>query len=84
MSVIDFGDMHHGLTVAELAIAAAYALLGKRDPLAAAAAVVRGYHAALPLEETEIALLHTLIAARLAVSVTNVGAAEARARTTPT
>jgi len=71
VSVIDLGDMHQGLTVAEPAIAAAYVLLGKHGPLAAAADLVRGYHAACPLHETEIALLHTLIAARLAVSVTN-------------
>ncbi|HEY8152347.1 MAG TPA: aminotransferase class III-fold pyridoxal phosphate-dependent enzyme, partial [Vicinamibacteria bacterium] len=71
VGVIDLGDMHRGLTVAEPAIAAVYALLGKPDPLAAAASVVHGYHGACPLEETEIALLHTLIAVRLAVSVTN-------------
>jgi 4-aminobutyrate aminotransferase-like enzyme/Ser/Thr protein kinase RdoA (MazF antagonist) len=71
VSVIDLGDMHRGLTVAEPAIAAVYALLGKADPLDAAADVVRGFHGACPLDETEIALLHTLIAARLAVSVTN-------------
>ena len=71
VSVIDFGDMHRGLIVAEPAIAATYALLGKPEPLAAAAEIVRGYHAACALEETEIALLHTLIGARLAVSVTN-------------
>ena len=71
VSVIDLGDMHRGLTVAEPAIAAVYALLGKPDPLAAAASVIRGYHGACALDETEIALLHTLIAARLAVSVTN-------------
>jgi 4-aminobutyrate aminotransferase-like enzyme/Ser/Thr protein kinase RdoA (MazF antagonist) len=71
VSVIDFGDMHHGLLVAEPAVAAAYALLGQADPLAAAAAVVRGYHAALPLAEDEIAVLFPLIGARLAVSVVN-------------
>jgi 4-aminobutyrate aminotransferase-like enzyme/Ser/Thr protein kinase RdoA (MazF antagonist) len=71
VSVIDLGDMHRGLTVAEPAIAAVYALLGKPDPLTAAADVVRGYHAACPLDELEIALLHPLIATRLAVSVTN-------------
>ena len=32
-AVIDFGDMHYGLTVAEPAIAAAYAALGKNEPL---------------------------------------------------
>ncbi|HLA77897.1 MAG TPA: aminotransferase class III-fold pyridoxal phosphate-dependent enzyme [Vicinamibacteria bacterium] len=71
VSVIDFGDAHHGLTVSDLAIAAAYALLGKGDPLAAAARVVAGYHQAFRLQETEIALLYSLIGARLAVSVCN-------------
>jgi 4-aminobutyrate aminotransferase-like enzyme/Ser/Thr protein kinase RdoA (MazF antagonist) len=71
VSVIDFGDMHHTAVVSELAIAAAYALLGKPDPLAAAAQVVAGYHAAFPLREDEIALLYPLICARLSVSVTN-------------
>ena len=69
--VIDFGDMHHGITVAEPAIAAAYAILGKNDPLQAAGALVAGYHRAFPLEESEIAVLYALIGARLAVSVTN-------------
>jgi len=67
--LLDFGDMHHGLLVAEPAIAAAYALLGEEDPLRAIAAVVTGYHAARPLEEDEIALLPALVGARLAVSV---------------
>jgi 4-aminobutyrate aminotransferase-like enzyme/Ser/Thr protein kinase RdoA (MazF antagonist) len=67
--LLDLGDMHHGLLVAEPAVAAAYALLGEDDPLAAAAAVVSGYHAVTPLEEGEIALLFPLITARLAVSV---------------
>ena len=69
--LLDFGDMHHGLLVAEPAVAAAYALLGQEDPLAAAAAVVAGYHAAFPLEEEEIRHLFALVSARLAVSVTS-------------
>jgi 4-aminobutyrate aminotransferase-like enzyme/Ser/Thr protein kinase RdoA (MazF antagonist) len=71
VSVIDFGDMHYGLTVSEVAIAAAYAILGERDPLRAASAVVGGYHNVFPLEEAEIGLLYTLMGMRLAVSVTN-------------
>jgi 4-aminobutyrate aminotransferase-like enzyme/Ser/Thr protein kinase RdoA (MazF antagonist) len=71
VSVIDFGDMHHGLVVAEPAVAAAYALLGQADVLAAATAVVRGYHRAFPLSEEEIAVVFPLIGARLAVSVAN-------------
>src|SRR5690348_5121024 len=69
--VIDFGDMHYGLTVSEAAIAAAYAILGKADPVKAAAEVVAGYHGLFPLHEEEIAVLFPLMAARLAVSVTN-------------
>lgn len=69
--VIDFGDMHHGLVVSEAAIAAAYAILGKAEPLAAATALVNGYHSAFPLREHELAVLYTLIGMRLAVSVTN-------------
>jgi 4-aminobutyrate aminotransferase-like enzyme/Ser/Thr protein kinase RdoA (MazF antagonist) len=71
VGLIDFGDMHEGLLVAEPAVAAAYALLGQSDPIAAAAAVVSGYHEAFPLRGEEIALLYPLILARLAVSVTN-------------
>jgi 4-aminobutyrate aminotransferase-like enzyme len=71
VSVVDFGDMHHGLVVAETAVAAAYAILGKKDPLAAATTVVRGYHAAWPLREDEVGLLYALVGTRLAVSVTN-------------
>jgi len=71
VSVIDFGDLHEGFTVGEPAIAAAYAILGKEDPLAPAAAVLAGYHGIMPLREEEIAVFFPLMAARLAVSVVN-------------
>jgi 4-aminobutyrate aminotransferase-like enzyme/Ser/Thr protein kinase RdoA (MazF antagonist) len=69
--VIDFGDLLESITVAEPTIGAAYAMLGKPDPLAAAAAVVAGYHRLHPLLDEEIALLYPLICARLCVSVVN-------------
>jgi 4-aminobutyrate aminotransferase-like enzyme/Ser/Thr protein kinase RdoA (MazF antagonist) len=71
VSVIDFGDMHEGLLVADPAIAAAYAMLGKDDALAAAGAVLAGYHQVFPLTEEEIAAFFSLAAVRLAVSVVN-------------
>jgi len=71
VSVIDFGDMHEGFTVGEPAIAAAYAILGKDHPLAAAGSVLAGYQEILPLAEEEIAAFFALMAARLAVSVVN-------------
>jgi len=71
VSVIDFGDMHETVTVSEVAIAAAYAILGKESPLRAAAEVVSGYHSAFPLTEAELRVLFALIGIRLAVSVVN-------------
>jgi 4-aminobutyrate aminotransferase-like enzyme/Ser/Thr protein kinase RdoA (MazF antagonist) len=67
--ILDFGDMVHSVLAAEPAVAAAYALLEKDDPLAAIASVVRGYHHAFPLEEEEIAALFDLICMRLCMSV---------------
>jgi 4-aminobutyrate aminotransferase-like enzyme/Ser/Thr protein kinase RdoA (MazF antagonist) len=67
--LIDLGDLVHSATIYELAIAAAYALLHKADPLAAACSVTAGYHEILPLTETEISLLFTLIRLRLCQSV---------------
>ena len=69
--VIDFGDMHHGYLVGELAIACAYATLEKDDPLAAVLPMVAAYHQILRLNEHEIAALFPLMCARLAVSVLN-------------
>lgn len=71
VGLIDFGDMHEGITVAEPAVAAAYAMLGKDDPLWSAAALVNGYNRLMPLEERELEVLFPLIAMRLAVSVVN-------------
>src|SRR5262249_19999906 len=69
--LIDFGDVHRSATIAELAIACAYAGFGHNDPLGAAVHVTRGYHRAHALEPREIELLFPLILTRLAVSVTN-------------
>jgi len=69
--VIDFGDMHHGWIVSEPAIAAAYALLGKEDPLGVAREIASGFHRAFQLTEAEIAAMFPLIGMRLAVSVAN-------------
>jgi len=69
VGVIDFGDALHTHTINELAIAIAYAAMDLPDPLAAAAAVVRGFHSVYPLQEEEVAVLFPLVAARLLLSV---------------
>jgi Ser/Thr protein kinase RdoA (MazF antagonist) len=68
--IIDFGDALYTSVIAEVAIAAAYAGLDHADPIGAAAAIARGFHAEYPLLEEEIDLLFDLIAMRLATSVT--------------
>lgn len=69
--ILDFGDLLYSHPACDLAIAIAYLMMGKPDPLAAAAHVVAGYHEAFPLTEAEIALLFLLARVRLAVSITN-------------
>jgi Ser/Thr protein kinase RdoA (MazF antagonist) len=67
--LLDFGDMVHSATVCELAVALAYAMLGERDPLAAAGAVIRGYHRHNPLTVAEQLALDVLVRVRLAASL---------------
>lgn len=67
--LLDFGDMVHSAIVCELAVALAYALLGERDPLAAAGAVIRGYHRHNPLTLPEQLALDALVRVRLAASL---------------
>jgi 4-aminobutyrate aminotransferase-like enzyme/Ser/Thr protein kinase RdoA (MazF antagonist) len=71
VGLIDFGDLVFTARIAEVAIAAAYAMLGSRDPVGVAAAIVGAYHRITPLTETEIEVCYPLICARLAVSVVN-------------
>jgi 4-aminobutyrate aminotransferase-like enzyme/Ser/Thr protein kinase RdoA (MazF antagonist) len=66
--VIDFGDMVHSYTAGNVAVAAAYVMLDRADPLGAAAQVVRGYHAEYPLTEQEMAVLFGLMTLRLCLS----------------
>jgi Ser/Thr protein kinase RdoA (MazF antagonist) len=66
--LIDFGDMAHTYTVAGLAIAIAYTMLDKTDPLLAASHIVEGYHGVLPLSDDELAVVFPMACGRLAVS----------------
>ncbi len=66
---IDLGDMVYGMTVGDLAIAIAYAILDKPQPLAAVAEIVKGYHSVFPLLERELPALFGLVTLRLCMSV---------------
>jgi 4-aminobutyrate aminotransferase-like enzyme/Ser/Thr protein kinase RdoA (MazF antagonist) len=68
VGLVDFGDMVHSYTIADLAIAISYAILDKPDPLTSAVQIVQGYHAAFPLPEHELEALFGLVCLRLCVS----------------
>ena len=67
--IIDFGDMVHSVTVADLAVAMAYAALGTRDPLQSAAEVATGYFGVRALTPAERDALWPLVLLRLALSI---------------
>ncbi len=69
-AIIDFGDAVHTQTINDLAITLAYAIMEKREPLAASQQVIRGYHESFNLIEEELDALHTLVAMRLLITVT--------------
>jgi 4-aminobutyrate aminotransferase-like enzyme/Ser/Thr protein kinase RdoA (MazF antagonist) len=69
VAILDYGDMVHSAMVCDLAVALAYAMLDKPEPIAAAAQVVAAYDSVNRLYDAEIAALYPLAAARLAMSV---------------
>ena len=71
IGLIDFGDMVFSHSINELAITAAYALMNQASPITALKSLVSAYHQITPLTEDELAVLYSLIALRLCVSVCN-------------
>ena len=69
VGLIDFGDIVYSYTVADLAIAVAYAVLGKDDPKTAAAPLIEGYREEFSLDQDELDALWPLVKLRLCMSV---------------
>lgn len=69
VGLIDFGDMMYSYTVSELAVAIAYVVLDKSDPLLCAKEMVAGYSSESLLNEDEIEALWWLILLRLCMSL---------------
>jgi Ser/Thr protein kinase RdoA (MazF antagonist) len=67
--LLDFEEIVFTPTVFELAVAIAYAVLDKEDPLSTANHIAAGYHDILPLTEQEVSILYDSICARLCISV---------------
>ena len=69
VGLIDFGDMVYSYTAGNVAIAIAYAVLGKADPGVAAREVVDRYTSEFPLLDNEMEALWPLVLLRLGMSV---------------
>ncbi|RED54344.1 aminotransferase class III-fold pyridoxal phosphate-dependent enzyme [Aestuariispira insulae] len=67
--LIDFGDAVHSVRIAELAVAGAYGMLGRDDPIAAVLPLVAGFHETNALNDGELEILYALMRVRLAMSV---------------
>ena len=65
--ILDFNDALYTVRVAEPAIAGAYAMLRKDDPLNAMGLIIAGYHGVTPLTDGELVVAYPLAAARLCV-----------------
>lgn len=68
--ILDFNDALRTYRVADVAIAAGYAMLRQPDPVDAAAAVVSGYHSHSPLRDDELEAVFPLAAIRLCLNAT--------------
>jgi hydroxylysine kinase len=67
--IIDFGDLARSALVVDLAIAVARQVTRAR-PVEDAAGMVAAYHRVLPLEASEVAMIHPLVCARLMTRIT--------------
>ncbi len=69
VGLLDFGDMVHSVTAHEAAVACAYAMFGRDDPVSVMRAVVAGFDGTCRLTADELDALPSLILARLGASV---------------
>ncbi len=67
--LLDFGDLLHSVTAAEVTIAAAYAMFHREDPISVLGPLVGAFDAAFTLTDDEIDAVPGLVTARLATSV---------------
>lgn len=67
--LLDFGDMVETWRVVEIAVAAAYSLIGARDAVGTIGALTGAYHRVNAISETEAGLIFDLVRTRYAVSM---------------
>ena len=69
VGLLDFADSLYNPTICELAVALAYAMLERTEPLETGAQILAGYHEVRPLSPTELQVLFPLISGRLCTTV---------------
>ena len=69
VGLLDFGDMVASFTAHEAAVATAYAMFHRVDPLTVVGPIIGAFDRACPLTDAELASLPDLILARLGASV---------------
>ena len=69
VGVLDFGDMIHSVTAHEAAVATAYAMFHRAEPLSVVGPLVGAFDRACPLTDAELDALPELVVARIAASV---------------
>ncbi|KQV16308.1 4-aminobutyrate aminotransferase [Rhizobium sp. Root1203] len=67
--LLDFGDMVETWRVIEIAVAAAYALIGSQDAVGTIGILAAAYHEVNPISQTEASLIFDLVRTRYAVSM---------------
>lgn len=65
--ILDFGDMHHGPLIQDIAVAIADVMYPEGEPLAKAKIFLHAYQHILPLQQKELDLLYDLLLIYLAV-----------------
>jgi 4-aminobutyrate aminotransferase-like enzyme/Ser/Thr protein kinase RdoA (MazF antagonist) len=68
-ALLDYGDARHTWMVNEAAVALAYVLADRSDPLGAATHFLRGFNSVTALQEDELEALYLLVGLRLVFSV---------------
>ncbi|NRA70407.1 MAG: aminotransferase class III-fold pyridoxal phosphate-dependent enzyme [Gammaproteobacteria bacterium] len=69
--LIDFGDMVHSHIINNLAIACAYAIMNRQQPITVMKHIIASYHGVKPLTSTEMSVIYSLVTLRLCTTVCN-------------
>ncbi len=69
-AIIDYGDSVYSQIINDLSVVLAYGIMDFEQPLAAAKAIISGYHQQFSLLDKELKVLYTTTAMRLVISVT--------------